>query len=53
MSPRYFAKFSDHPNAEHNWYHFTGKNFSKDSLDYKLYIKYIAFKYKIKHLFKK
>lgn len=53
MSPRYFAKFSNNPNADSEWYHFTGANFRPGDPEYKMYIKFKLFKYKFKKLFRK
>lgn len=38
MSPRYFAKFSQHPRAEDQWYHFTPKGYIDNSPEFKLHV---------------
>jgi len=52
MSPRYFAKFSNTPSAESNWYHFAGEHFQPGDPEYKMYLKYKIFKYRLKKLFR-
>jgi hypothetical protein len=52
MSPRYFAKFSNNPSAESNWYHFAGEHFQPGDPEYKMYLKYKIFKYRLKKLFR-
>jgi hypothetical protein len=38
MSPRYFAKFSQHPKSEENWFHFSPKGYAPGSPELKLYV---------------
>jgi len=52
MSPRYFAKFSNNPSAESHWYHFAGEHFQPGDPEYKMYLKYKIFKYRLRKLFR-
>jgi len=52
MSPRYFAKFTNNPGAESNWYHFAGEHFQPGDPEYKMYLKYKIFKYRLRKLFR-
>jgi hypothetical protein len=52
MSPRYFSKFTNTPSAESAWYHFTGENFQPGDPEYKMYVKFKIFKYRLKKIFR-
>ena len=52
MSPRYFAKFSQHHKAEENWFHFTPKNYNPESYEFKLHIYKIRFYAALKKTFR-